>query len=142
MFYWRPLGEQFPGLDSVYKEGSSNLYFITHVKTGKAVDEFDSGWIEKAVRISTLVYEKLGRPEIKCTLLLGCAPQSPPVLGKRKRKGLVKSHQELKTWDFKYLTGPNLAGNPPPNINLSLEIFREMKEEFNLFMHLNGPQVG
>ena len=52
MFFWRPLGEQFPGLDSVFKEGSSNLYFITHVKTGKAVDEFDSGWIEKAVRIS------------------------------------------------------------------------------------------
>ena len=141
IFYWIPFGKQFPGLDSVYKEGSSNLYFI-QVKTGNDAEDV-SGWIDKAVKISTLLYEKLGRPEIKCTLLVGCEPRPAPVLGKRKRKALFKSHEELKTWGLKYLVAPlPIIENKLQNIELNWEIFREMENEFHSFLHLLNQKGG
>lgn len=134
-FYWVPHGKQFPGLDSVYKEGSSKLYFI-QVKTGKAAQDVGS-WIDKAVNISTLLYEKLGSPTINCTLLVGCEPQSAPKLGKRKHEELNKSYPELGKWDFQYIVAPCLPmQNQRNQFELNWEILSEMKTDFDSYWHL------
>jgi hypothetical protein len=77
-FYWIPLGSEFPGLDSVYRD-DSKAYFV-QVKTGKtAIDA--ARWIEKAFVYSKLLLEALGNPtDIKVALLVGSEPSQCPVL--------------------------------------------------------------
>lgn len=55
-FYWVPLGNEFPGLDSVLRKGSK-LYFV-HVKTGKVAMKTYS-WIDDAFKYTKLLFDKL-----------------------------------------------------------------------------------
>jgi hypothetical protein len=95
-FYWIPLGSEFPGLDSVYRD-DSKVYFV-QVKTGKIAKDADR-CIEKAFVYSSLLLEALGNPaSIKVALLVGSEPSKCPVLGKRKRDDINHKHKKDKKY--------------------------------------------
>ena len=129
-FYWVPLGSEFPGLDSMLRDGSK-VYFV-QVKTGKIARKTYS-WIDDAFKYTKLLLEKLGNTKgIEVTILLGTEPSNPPVLGKRKRDAIEKSNYP-KSWKLRYVAD-SVSSAIKGDQKLDLNLYDELATEFSNFL--------
>jgi hypothetical protein len=140
-FYWIPLGSDFPGLDSVYRDGSK-VYFV-QVETEEIAKDA-ARWIEKAFEYSKLLLEALGNPEnIEVALLVGSEPSKCPVLGECKRNDINEKHKrdnyKIATWRIQYVSAPSrntAAQSARRSRELNLDLYEELRNEFSNFLNL------
>jgi hypothetical protein len=133
-FYWLRLGKEFPGIDSVYKDGSK-VYFL-QVKTGQTANE-TYRWVAKAYEYSRLLLDQVGNPQnIEVTIVLGTEPSTRPVvLGKRKRDDLIT--KEFPTsWKVQYIAAPVSSDNEEIDLILDWSRYEALQSEFFVFLSL------
>lgn len=137
-FYWIPLGDEFPGLDSVCRQGNQ-LYFV-QVKTGKVAEEVHK-WIAEAFLYTQLLLEKMGNTDdLDVTILVVGEPSSTPALGKRKRANLDKVYP--KKWKIRYLPNCVKDRDETPELNLNIAMYGKLAAEFRNFLKIMaGPSA-
>lgn len=137
-FYWIPLGGEFPGLDSVCRQGNQ-LYFV-QVKTGKLAEEIYR-WIAEAFLYTQLLLEKMGNTDdLDVTILVGGEPSSTPALGKRKRADLNKVYPEK--WKIRYLPNCVKDRDETPELMLNIAKYGKLAAEFRNFVKITaGPSA-